>query len=60
MKDKNMPRLAQDNNKEVAKELGITEQGAWDLKKRALIKAKALLKKRGYKANDFFAESKDE
>jgi len=28
MKDKNMPRLAQDNNKEVAKELGITEQGA--------------------------------
>ena len=60
MKDNNVPRLAQDNNKEVAAELGITEQGAWDLKKRALIKAKALLKKRGYKANDFFAESKDE
>jgi len=60
MKDKNVPRLAQDNNKEVAKELGITEQGAWDLKKRALIKAKVLLEKRGYKATDFFAESKDE
>jgi hypothetical protein len=60
MKVNKTERLAQDNNSEVAKELGITEQGAWDLKKRALIKAKALLKKRGYKATDFFAESKDE
>jgi hypothetical protein len=60
MKVNRTERLAQDNNKEVAAELGITEQGAWDLKKRALIKAKALLSKRGYKATDFFAESKDE
>ena len=60
MKVNRSERLIQDNNAEVAKELGITEQGAWDLKKRALIKAKALLEKRGYKATDFFAESKDE
>jgi hypothetical protein len=60
MKVNRTERLAQDNNSEVAAELGITEQGAWDLKKRALIKAKALLEKRGYKATDFFAESKDE
>jgi hypothetical protein len=60
MKVNKTERLIEDNNAEVAAELGITEQGAWDLKKRALIKAKALLEKRGYKATDFFAESKDE
>jgi hypothetical protein len=58
MKDNNVPRLAYDNNKEVAAELGITEQGAWDLKKRSLIKAKKLLEQRGFKREDFFGEDK--
>ena len=58
MKDNSVPRLAEDNNEKVAKELGITEQGAWDIKKRALIKAKKLLEQRGFKREDFFGEEK--
>jgi len=49
-----------DNNAEVAEELGVTEQGANYIKNVALTKAKALLEKKGFKANDFFEESKDE
>jgi hypothetical protein len=49
-----------DNNAEVAKELGISEYGVDYIKNSALKKAKAILKKQGYKATDFFEESKDE
>jgi len=49
-----------DNNRQVAEELGVTEQGATYIKNVALTKAKALLEKKGFKPNDFFEESKDE
>jgi hypothetical protein len=55
------PRFGmEDNNPEVAKEIGLTQKGANDIKNKALTKAKAMLEKQGYKANDFFEESKDE
>jgi DNA-directed RNA polymerase specialized sigma subunit len=55
------PRFGmQDNNSEIAKELQITEKGVDYIKNTALAKAKAMLKKQGYKATDFFEESKDE
>jgi DNA-directed RNA polymerase specialized sigma subunit len=50
----------EDNNKEVAQELGLTEDGVNYIKSQALKKAKAILKEKGYKATDFFRESKDE
>ena len=55
------PRFGmEDNNSEIAKELQITEKGVDYIKNTALAKAKAMLKKQGYKATDFFEESKDE
>ena len=49
----------EDNNKEVAKELNITEAGAKFIKNNAIRKAKLILEQRGYKITDFFGE-KDE
>lgn len=54
MKDKRSPFDLINNNKEVAEELGITEQGANLIKNVALQKARKILKKRGYKMEDFF------
>jgi len=55
------PRFGmEDNNFEIAKELQITEKGVDYIKNTALAKAKAMLEKQGYKATDFFEESKDE
>ena len=55
------PRFGmEDNNPEVAKELGLTQKSANDIKNKALTKARAMLEKQGYKATDFFMESKDE
>ena len=49
----------EDNNKEVAKELGISEVGAKFIKNNAIRKAKKLLEDKGFKSTDFFGE-KDE
>ena len=49
----------EDNNKEVAAELNITEAGAKFIKNNAIKKAKLILEKRGFKSTDFFGE-KDE
>ena len=57
MKDKRLRNL-EDNNKEVAAELGVTEQGANHIKNVALKKARAMLKDKGYKSTDFFGEDK--
>ena len=58
MKDNRSPFDLVDNNREVAKELGITEQGAQHIKNVALQKARDLLKEKGYKSTDFFGEEK--
>jgi hypothetical protein len=60
MKDNRSPFDLVNNNSELAKELQMTEKGVDYIKKTALAKAKALLEKKGYKATDFFEESKDE
>jgi hypothetical protein len=60
MKDNRSPFDLIDNNNEVAAELGVTTRSATNIKVKALEKAKAMLKKQGYKATDFFEESKDE
>jgi hypothetical protein len=60
MKDNRSPFDLIDNNNEVAAELGVTPRSATNIKVKALEKAKDLLKKKGYKATDFFEESKDE
>jgi hypothetical protein len=60
MKDNRSPFDLIDNNNEVAAELGVTTRSATNIKVKALEKAKAILKKQGYKATDFFEESKDE
>jgi hypothetical protein len=60
MKDNRSPFDLIDNNNEVAAELGVTPRSATNIKVKALEKAKALLEKKGYKANHFFEESKDE
>jgi hypothetical protein len=49
----------EDNNAEVAEELGISEVGAKFIKNNAIKKAKLILEKRGFKSEDFFGE-KDE
>jgi hypothetical protein len=49
----------EDNNKEVAEELNITEAGAKFIKNNSIKKAKKLLEDKGYKSTDFFGE-KDE
>jgi predicted transcriptional regulator len=59
MKDNRSPFDLVNNNQEVAKELGVTEQGANHIKNVALKKARAMLKEKGYKSTDFFGE-KDE
>jgi DNA-directed RNA polymerase specialized sigma subunit len=60
MKDNSKPRYGlEDNNAQVAEELGITEIGATYIKNNALKKAKAILEQRGFKSTDFFGE-KDE
>ena len=59
MKDNRSPFALVDNNREVAKELGITEQGAQHIKNVALQKALAMLKEKGYKSSDFFGEDND-
>ena len=46
MKDNRSPFDLVDNNREVAKELGITEQGVQHIKNVALQKARALLKRK--------------
>jgi DNA-directed RNA polymerase specialized sigma subunit len=48
----------EDNNKEVAEELNITEAGAKFIKDNAIKKAKKLLEDKGYKSTDFFGEEK--
>ena len=48
----------EDNNAEVAKELGVTEAGAKFIKNNAIRKAKLILEQRGYKLEDFFGEDK--
>jgi hypothetical protein len=48
----------ENNNKEVAEELGVTEQGANHIKNVALKKAKVILEQRGFKLTDFFGEEK--
>jgi len=48
----------EDNNKEVAKELNITESGAKFIKDNAIKKAKKMLEDKGYKSTDFFGEEK--
>jgi hypothetical protein len=60
MKDNRSPFDLVNNNSELAKELQMTEKGVDYIKKTALAKAKAMLEKKGYKATDFFEESKDE
>ena len=60
MKDNRSPFDLIDNNNEVAAELGVTTRSATNIKVKALEKAKAMLEKQGYKATDFFEESKDE
>ena len=49
----------EDNNKEVAEALGVTETGAKFIKNNAIRKAKLILEQRGFKSTDFFGE-KDE
>jgi hypothetical protein len=60
MKDNRSPFDLVNNNSELAKELQMTGKGVDYIKKTALAKAKAMLEKKGYKATDFFEESKDE
>ena len=48
----------EDNNAEVAKELGISEVGAKFIKNNAIKKAKKLLEDKGFKSTDFFGEDK--
>jgi DNA-directed RNA polymerase specialized sigma subunit len=61
MSDKKIERPyfgLEDNNKEVAEALGITEQGATFIKKNALKKAKIILEEKGFKVSDFFGGEK--
>ena len=48
----------EDNNKEVAEELGISEVGAKFIKNNAIKKAKKMLEDKGFKSTDFFGEDK--
>ena len=48
----------EDNNAEVAKDLGVTEAGAKFIKNNALKKAKTILEEKGFKSTDFFGEEK--
>jgi DNA-directed RNA polymerase specialized sigma subunit len=49
-----------DNASEVARELGLSEMSVNNIKNAALTKAKKILENKGFKATDFFEESKDE